>query len=74
MSHVGAPANEWADVLAGEAMASEQRGRGRRLCVCRGCQYASARRDRRTQIGHCSPGPAASPTMLQCQWGSCARR
>ena len=23
-SHVGAPANEWADVLAGEAMASEQ--------------------------------------------------
>eukprot|EP00966_Prymnesium_polylepis_P307053 7095681-Prymnesium_polylepis.1 len=32
-SHVGAPANEWADVLAGEAMASEQSGRGRRLCA-----------------------------------------
>jgi len=34
-SHVGAPANEWADVLAGEAMANEQSDKGRRLCVPR---------------------------------------
>ena len=34
-SHVGARANEWADVLAGEAMALEQSGKGRRLRVPR---------------------------------------
>ena len=32
-SHVGAPVNEWADVLAGEAMNREQAGSGRRLPV-----------------------------------------
>jgi Ribonuclease HI len=34
-SHVGAPANEWADVLAGEAMAKEQADKGRRLAIPR---------------------------------------